>query len=797
MRQLNFSEFHDRDGQDRTGQDRPTAPKITTRENMENIHEASFSLHLEGVSLDQGGSSTSLTPVLASMLSGQKLLIGYSMARNANDDLGFRMDIRGCASGSSKQEAFKRAQELWNNLELTISTCASGYHFQPVPQDDLDEVNGMWQTHIEPKAVAITRVSKSNGVTDNCNTVLMPTSYFDHGVAGSIFAALVNHKSPVRIVLLITAVELDDKQQSMLETAIKTVSSGVASRCRNGGVEETKLMDYGGRIELAYELEKWLRYPRGYRLECRIDSEREPASSFLSIVASEVFQGVPVTTRKQQLKKQGDASTQQHPVVNSLKLSNCTRFPSQIPTGFPSKDFLIRAGTPKRYITAAGRLPKHGSGLLLGHLDDGAVKHEVRLHDDERSRHCYILGATGTGKSTLLYNMISQDIETGKGVCLIDPHGDLYDQVLNSIPGHREKDVVLLDPSDFEHPVGVNFLELPEENQELHKSLIANEMMKIFASMYDLNIAGGPMFETYMRNAIMLAMEHPDGATLLDIPLIFENAKYRKFLLENCKDPYVKGFWTGQAEEAGYEASLSNLAPYITSKLNMFTNNALLRPIIGQKKSTINFRELMDEGAIVLVNLSKGVLGALDSSLLGMLLMGLFFNAALSRSALREEVRQPFYLYVDEFQNFTTDTVASLVSEARKFGLYLVLANQALTQLETGNKPMGIMDAVLGNVGTMLFFRMGVHDSQKLDAYTIPDLGANDLRHLADFHVAARMMHKNRLVDPFVFQTLPGNDKGHGSYVNANKLITASRSKYSRPASQVEKSAADRRDAFL
>jgi Helicase HerA, central domain len=323
-------------------------------------------------------------------------------------------------------------------------------------------------------------------------------------------------------------------------------------------------------------------------------------------------------------------------------------------------------------------------GILIGHAVSSSVRAEVNFARADRSRHAYIIGATGTGKSTLLFNMLRQDIENGEGVCLIDPHGDLHAQILNVVPRRRKDDVVIIDPCDFKHAVGINFLECSDSYKPIQMNFIVNEMIKIFDRLYDLRTTGGPMFEQYMRNALLLVMDSDyPGATLMDIPAIFEDKDYRKFLLDRCYSRIVKSFWTKQAERAGGEAALENMSPYICSKLNQFTTNALLRPIIGQSKSTINFREAMDKGKIILVNLSKGLLGELDAQLLGMLIIGKIFSAAMGRVTMRPEKRKPLFLTIDEFQNFTTDSVAHLLSEARKFGIYLTLANQNLAQLST------------------------------------------------------------------------------------------------------------------
>ncbi|MEN6616535.1 MAG: type IV secretory system conjugative DNA transfer family protein [Syntrophorhabdus sp.] len=406
----------------------------------------------------------------------------------------------------------------------------------------------------------------------------------------------------------------------------------------------------------------------------------------------------------------------------------------------------------------------------------------------EECRVFAIHSSVGTSlpASTLLYNMIMQDIVNGEGVTLIDPHGDLYTEVLGSIPKERYGDVVLVNPCDFEYATGINFLETSKTRyRSVEMNFIINEMMCIFDRLYDLRTTGGPIFEQYMHGALGLIMEaDPEGATLMDIPVIFEDDVFRKKLLKKCTNVIIKNFWTKQALKAGGDAALANIAPYITSKLNQFTTNDLLRPIIGQRKSTINFRTILDEGKILLVNLSKGLLGQLDTMLLGMLIIGKIFSSAMSRVAVPKERRRQMFLYIDEFQNFTTDSVSHLLSESRKFGIALTLANQNLAQLSSGFGRNSILDSVLGNVGTVLIFRTGILDSDRMAHYVRPAYTAADLQELPDFHVISRMLAHNVPQKPFVFNTLPVNAK-NTSY-DLPEIIDHLRKKYSTPSYEVE-----------
>jgi hypothetical protein len=378
-----------------------------------------------------------------------------------------------------------------------------------------------------------------------------------------------------------------------------------------------------------------------------------------------------------------------------------------------------------------------------------------------------VLGATGTGKSTLLANMICQDIREGRGVCLIDPHGDLYDQIVESLPLSRAKDVVMFNPSQLDHAPGLNVLECTGPHRSIQVNMAINDLLKTFDRMYDMRAAGGPMFETYFRNALLLLLESGlPAVTLMELSLVFESKDYREFLLARCKHPSIVGFWRDIAEKTGGDSSLANIAPYITSKLNAFTCNALIRPIIGQAESTIDFREIMDRQGILLVKLPKGLLGEFDAQLLGSFVLSRIFSAAMGRASVPAHKRPPFHLYVDEFQNFVNDGVAFMLAEARKYGLNLTLANQNLSQLAANTGRQNLVDAVLGNVGSLIAFRVGPPDAEKLRLYTEPEFSALDLQGLPNYHAVGRIMTKRGPTRPFIFATLPRKCRSLQEQVN-------------------------------
>lgn len=418
------------------------------------------------------------------------------------------------------------------------------------------------------------------------------------------------------------------------------------------------------------------------------------------------------------------------------------------------------------------------SGLILGKNVYRGEETVVRLGEDDRRRHLYIVGQTGTGKSSLIQELARQDIEDGKGIGIIDPHGELVENILGLIPSSRLEALVLFDPSDLAKPMGLNMLEYSPSHPE-QKTFIVNELINIFDKLYDLKATGGPMFEQYTRNALLLLMDDPnEPATLMEVPKVLADKEYRTRLLAKCQDPAVKNFWEKEAEKAGGEAALANMVPYITSKFNIFIANDYMRPIIGQTKTTLNFREIMDQKKILLVNLTKGKLGDINSSLLGLIIVGKILIAAFSRGDLAPEQRSDFYLYLDEFQNFTTPSIATILSEARKYKLNLTLAHQFIGQL-----PEEIKKAVFGNVGNMISLRVGAEDAEFLVKQFEPIFNQNDLINLDNFNSYAKLQIRGETALPFSMRHIKPQQSRPEIFQKAKEF---SRLKYGREREQVE-----------
>ncbi|MDP6527290.1 MAG: TraM recognition domain-containing protein, partial [Candidatus Pacebacteria bacterium] len=362
------------------------------------------------------------------------------------------------------------------------------------------------------------------------------------------------------------------------------------------------------------------------------------------------------------------------------------------------------------------------TGVLLGTNSYANTKTPIYFPPLDRLRHFYTIGQTGTGKSTLLKSMIIQDIKNGDGVCFIDPHGNDLNDVLASIPPERHSDVIYFDPSQTERPMGLNMLEYDPTRPE-QKTFVVNEMFSIFQKLYgSIPESIGPMFEQYFRNATMLVIEDPStGNTLLDVSRVLADAEFRRLKLSRCGNPLVVQFWRDVAEKAGGESALANIVPYITSKFDVFLANDVIRPIVVQEKSAFNFREIMDGRKILLVNLAKGRLGDINAHLIGLIIVGKILMAALSRVDNPGEL-SPFYLYIDEFQNITTPSVSTILSEARKYKLSLNIAHQFVAQLDDN-----IREAVFGNVGSKCAFRVGTDDATYLEKQFEPAFEVSDL----------------------------------------------------------------------
>mgnify|MGYP003393276744 CR=1 FL=1 len=418
-------------------------------------------------------------------------------------------------------------------------------------------------------------------------------------------------------------------------------------------------------------------------------------------------------------------------------------------------------------------------GVIVGINRFRGQEREVRLDPIDRLRHQYVIGQTGTGKSVFLKNLIIQDIKNGDGVCFIDPHGSDVLEILSAVPPERADDVIYFDPGAVERPMGLNMLQYDARFPE-QKSLVVDELLGIFKKLFGaIPESMGPAFEQYFRNAALLVMDDPDtGSTLLDIGRIFSDPAFRNLKLSRCKNPIVVAFWRGIALQAQGEQGLENYGPYVTSKFDVFTANDIMRPIIAQQHSSFDFRSIMDTKKILLVNLAKGRVGDINANLLGLIIVGKFLIAALSRTNSIGKDLPPFYLYIDEFQNFTTPSIATILSEARKYKLSLTIAHQFIAQLEDT-----IRDAVFGNVGSLFSLRVGADDAEVLKKQFEPVFTAHDLMTIDNYNAYARILMHGKPEKPFNISLVPFTP---GSIEMIDHLKEMSYVKYGRDRAEVE-----------
>lgn len=464
-------------------------------------------------------------------------------------------------------------------------------------------------------------------------------------------------------------------------------------------------------------------------------------------------------------------------IMNSVELATLFHFPDQrnIPTSQLSRQDSKQVDGPRN-------MPE--DGLLLGFNVFRGVRKPIRLALKDRQRHMYAVGQTGTGKSTFLENLALQDMLNGDGFAFVDPHGDTVEKLLAMVPKERTEDVIYFSPGDMDYPMGLNLFEFHTPDQ---KDFLIQEAINMLYKLYDPQHQGiiGPRYESLFRNAALTVMADPEGGTFIDIPKLFRDPQYVKQKLQHVKDPNVREFWEKEMPQSQRSNEFGEVVSWFVSKFGAFLSNEMMRNIIGQTKSAFDLRFVMDNKKILLVNLSKGRLGDLNSKLLGMVFVMKFQAAAMSRSDTPEPNRQDFALYVDEFQNFSTDSFATIMSEARKFHLNLIVANQFTTQLTEE-----IRDAVFGNIGTIVSFRIGQNDVEALSRYFQPQFDGDDLVRVPNYHAIVRTLVNGVPTQSFSMATLPPLGNPNPGLADALKQLSAA--KYGKPRAVVEKTIFDR-----
>ncbi|MDO8486752.1 MAG: type IV secretion system DNA-binding domain-containing protein [Candidatus Curtissbacteria bacterium] len=418
------------------------------------------------------------------------------------------------------------------------------------------------------------------------------------------------------------------------------------------------------------------------------------------------------------------------------------------------------------------------SGLQLGKSVYRGSTKEIFLSDEDRRRHVYIIGKTGTGKTQQLVHMVMQDIRAGHGVAFIDPHGDAVEEILEMVPPERAEDVIYFNPADTERPIGMNMLEAQTEQE---KHFVATYIVGLMYKLYDPHKTGiiGPRFEHAIRNAMLTVMSEP-GSTFMEVVRVLTDANFVQELLPKVTDPVVRRYWTDQIAQTS-DFHKSEVLDYIVSKFGRFVTDRMMRNIIGQSKSAFDIRDIMDNEKILLVNLSKGRLSEENSNFLGLVLVPKILVAAMSRQNIPEEQRKDFFLYVDEFQNFATETFADILAEARKYRLNLIVANQFIGQIEEEVK-----NAIFGNVGSIISFRVGVTDANYLQHEFSPTFNETDLINVERFHAYVKTIVNNEPVPSFSMDTTRDLSKVERDPRIAEMIKQLSRLRYGRDVNVVD-----------
>lgn len=458
-------------------------------------------------------------------------------------------------------------------------------------------------------------------------------------------------------------------------------------------------------------------------------------------------------------------------ILNSVELATVFHLPDQnsIPTSQVQRQMAKQVDGPTQTME---------EGFLLGYNEFRGIKKEIRLNTNDRRRHTYFIGQTGVGKSGLLENLAFQDMMDGRGFAFIDPHGDSAEKLLGMVPRERVEDVIYFSPGDMETPIGLNLFEFDTQDQ---RDFLIQESIAMLYRLYDPGHTGiiGPRYEHWFRNAALTIMSDPNGSTFIDVPQVFNDQSFTDEKMKYITDRTVLDFWNKEMAQTS-DANKSEVLGWFVSKFGAFLSNEMMRNILGQTKSGFNMRDIMDNKKILLVNLSKGKTGELNSQLLGMIFVMKFQAAAMGRADIPEDQRQDFSLYVDEFQNFATDSFATILSEARKYRLNLVLANQFMTQLTDT-----IRESILGNIGTVISGRLGITDAEILQKKFMPTFDAEDLTKLPNYQTIASVMINGVPSAAFSMSLVPPMGKSSDQLRDALKKLSAT--KYGRPRAQVEK----------
>jgi len=686
-----------------------------------------------------------LSSLISTLAEKQTLVFTHRVCRRGTGQFSYQMTIQGEVSKQDGAEATRLAHVLRREVQSFLAVGCPQFGFDPARSSTGASEDSMqiWQAQpgwlhaANPKQIGFSAPEHAPLPLKLSLAPSSPQSFLD-----GILNTLLSARQEIEMRIEFHGHIPSEETNRIVEGSIEAMVSASSKNEPKEKVTISQTPPTAKALEITQSMWKdWVSNPFGATMCLTVASEGELSSTLLLMLGSEVLQGRPFRF---------SPTANSAPATNSTghDLSSFVPANASMPPLMPSPSRLADMGFAK------GRRDLHLStemaSVILGDTPTGAGMQAVCLADVDRTQHCYLIGATGTGKSTLLQSMIDQDIRSGHGLAIFDPHGDLFYKVLQNIPRSRADDVVILDFTDLDYAPGMNLLELTSDYRDIERNSIIRDMSSILKNLYgDVPESMGPMFFMYMRNVLALLMADTEGrTTLLDVSRVLWDKGFRSHLLQQCQDPTVVEFWKGIATQAQGEGSLKEIAPYITNKFTEFTQNALVKRIVGQNRTSFDFREAMDSRQIVLVNLSKGLLNELDSSFLGMLLTGKLFRQAAGRAAVGVERRVPFHVYIDEFQNLTSDALTSALAESRKYGIALTLAHQDSAQVSPD-----LMISLLSNVATKLIFRVGPSDASGLSGLAEPALSASDLMSLQDHHVMARIKTGNGISPPFIMRT--------------------------------------------
>ena len=727
-----------------------------------------------------------LVSLACSLRPSQRIRFVHLTSAHANQSLRYRMLIEGVALACDARSAAQQARELLGSLRPTLAVGADQFGFEG---QSLPELNDHWVDCVElvPAAIAILRGTgvavgvMAHGSEQQALLPMVPNRIqtFLEGVV----AGLTSLPMPTRLVIEWRGLPADARVRSLVEQDVRSLLDANSRLVRLvrpdglGGEVPPEDLHRTHRV-----LQGWLAEPLGALMCVRIQSAAPVPPTLARMIGHELFLGRPFTV----CRADGYRGFLADPAGD---LGGLVTRDMPIPPLFPQPLSLDAQGFRRHFPVVEFDMP--AGGIVLGDSPCRGRYREIRFADHDRGQHCYVAGQTGSGKTRgLLEPMALQDMARGDGVFYPDMDGDSFDYLHAACPPARRADIVSLDFTDFDASPALNLLQFQTNWPRIERGFIVDNLVQIFKHQYPDTPEGfGPIFELYLTNAAYLVMEEA-GSTVLDIVRVFADVPYRRRLLSICKDPLLAEFWRNIAVRAGGDASLENIAPYIVSKLTRMVEDELVKRVVGQAESTINFRAGMDTRKIFLIKLSKGLLSERGARFLGMLLTSRLFAAALSRADTAPHLRVPCHVYLDEFQNLVSPAIEGMLAESRKYGLRLTLANQNLAQL-----PSGLSQSVLTNCGTKIIMRTGLRDAELLAPWVAPHFGESDLLSLPNRHAVARMMVNGVLSPSFAMRTRTLPDRERSPEVDAQvaSIRAESRRRYCVDADVIDQRIAAKR----